>query len=95
MGATWVVDFQMFEETDDGKWTSVSPPIHSAKRQALKMKNSPGAALSVAYDMVLNGTEIGGGSLRIYNLDMQKAVFEALGIGEDEAEENSASCLTH
>ncbi len=82
----WVVDFPMFEETDDGQWTSVHHPFTLPKGSVDDMKNNPGAALSVAYDMVLNGTEIGGGSLRIYTLDMQKAVFEALGISEEEAE---------
>ena len=57
------------------------------------MKNSPETALSIAYDMVLNGTEIGGGSLRINTLDMQKAVFEALGISETEAEEKFSFLL--
>ena len=82
----WVVDFPMFEETDNGQWTSVHHPFTLPKGSVEDMKNNPGQALSVAYDMVLNGTEIGGGSLRIYTLDMQKAVFEALGIGEEEAE---------
>ena len=58
-----------------------------------EVKNNPGAALSVAYDMVLNGTEVGGGSLRIYTLEMQKAIFEALGIGEEEAEEKFSFLL--
>ena len=82
----WVVDFPMFEEIDDGQWTSVHHPFTLPKGSVEDMKNNPGAALSVAYDMVLNGTEIGGGSLRIYTLEMQKAVFEALGISEEEAE---------
>jgi aspartyl-tRNA synthetase len=82
----WVVDFPMFEEIDDGQWTSVHHPFTLPKGSVEEMKHNPGAALSVAYDMVLNGTEIGGGSLRIYTLEMQKAVFEALGISEEEAE---------
>lgn len=82
----WVVDFPMFEEVDDGQWTSVHHPFTLPKGTVEEMKTNPGAALSVAYDMVLNGTEIGGGSLRIYTLEMQKAVFEALGISEEEAE---------
>ena len=57
------------------------------------MKNNPGAALSVAYDMVLNGTEVGGGSLRIFNLEMQQAIFAALGIDEAEAEEKFSFLL--
>ena len=83
----WVVDFPMFEEVDDGQWTSVHHPFTLPKCDVATLKSNPGEAISVAYDMVLNGTELGGGSLRIYNLDMQKAVFEALGIGEEEANE--------
>lgn len=89
----WVVDFPMFEETDDGKWTSVHHPFTKPKGTVEEMKNSPETALSVAYDMVLNGTEIGGGSLRINTLQMQKAVFEALGISEAEAEEKFSFLL--
>ncbi|WP_315043673.1 aspartate--tRNA ligase [Faucicola mancuniensis] len=89
----WVVDFPMFEETDDGKWTSVHHPFTKPKGTVDEMKNSPETALSIAYDMVLNGTEIGGGSLRINTLEMQKAVFEALGISEEEAEEKFSFLL--
>lgn len=83
----WVVDFPMFEEVSDGQWTSVHHPFTLPKCDVETLKTNPGEAISVAYDMVLNGTELGGGSLRIYNLDMQKAVFEALGISEEEANE--------
>ena len=89
----WVVDFPMFEETDDGKWTSVHHPFTRPKGTVEEMKTSPETALSIAYDMVLNGTEIGGGSLRINTLEMQKAVFEALGIDEAEAEEKFSFLL--
>ena len=89
----WVVDFPMFEETDDGKWTSVHHPFTKPKGTVDEMKKSPETALSIAYDMVLNGTEIGGGSLRINTLEMQKAVFEALGISEEEAEEKFSFLL--
>ncbi|WP_180005858.1 MULTISPECIES: aspartate--tRNA ligase [unclassified Acinetobacter] len=89
----WVVDFPMFEETDDGKWTSVHHPFTLPKSSVEDVKSNPGEALSVAYDMVLNGTEIGGGSLRIYTLEMQKAIFEALGIEEEEAEEKFSFLL--
>ncbi|VEG13210.1 aspartate--tRNA ligase [Moraxella cuniculi] len=89
----WVVDFPMFEETDDGKWTSVHHPFTRPKGTVEEMKNSPETALSIAYDMVLNGTEIGGGSLRINTLEMQTAVFEALGIGEEEANEKFSFLL--
>ncbi len=89
----WVVDFPMFEELDDGKWTSVHHPFTLPKGTVEEMKANPAGALSVAYDMVLNGTELGGGSLRIYTLEMQKAVFEALGINEAEAEEKFSFLL--
>ena len=82
----WVVDFPMFEETDDGKWTSVHHPFTRPKDSVEELKNSPETALSIAYDMVLNGTEIGGGSLRINTVEMQEAVFDALGISKEEAE---------
>ena len=83
----WVTDFPMFEETDDGKWTSMHHPFTKPKGSVEELKTNPEAALSIAYDMVLNGTEVGGGSLRINTFDMQQAVLEALGIGEQEAED--------
>ncbi len=82
----WVVDFPMFEETDSG-WTSIHHPFTLPSCSAEELENNPGAALSRAYDMVLNGTELGGGSLRIYQPELQKAVFKALSIGDDEAQE--------
>lgn len=89
----WVVDFPMFEETDDGKWTSMHHPFTKPKGSVQELKDSPETALSIAYDMVLNGTEIGGGSLRINTVDMQEAVFEALGINQAEAEEKFSFLL--
>lgn len=89
----WVVDFPMFEETDDGKWTSMHHPFTMPKGSVEELKNSPETALSVAYDMVLNGTEIGGGSLRINTVEMQHAVFDALGISEEEANEKFSFLL--
>jgi aspartyl-tRNA synthetase len=89
----WVVDFPMFEEISDNQWTSVHHPFTLPKGSVEEMKNNPAGALSVAYDMVLNGTEVGGGSLRIYTLDMQKAVFEALGISDEEAEDKFSFLL--
>ncbi|MBV1921496.1 MAG: aspartate--tRNA ligase [Pseudomonadales bacterium] len=82
----WVVDFPMFEETDNG-WTSIHHPFTLPSCSAEELESNPGAALSRAYDMVLNGTELGGGSLRIYQPELQKAVFKALSIGDDEAQE--------
>ena len=89
----WVVDFPMFEETDDGKWTSMHHPFTMPKGSVDELKNNPETALSVAYDMVLNGTEIGGGSLRINTVKMQRAVFDALGISEEEANEKFSFLL--
>lgn len=89
----WVVDFPMFEENDDGSWTSVHHPFTRPKGSVDEMRNNPETALSIAYDMVLNGTEIGGGSLRINTLEMQKAVFAALGIDEATAEEKFSFLL--
>ncbi|WP_434353964.1 aspartate--tRNA ligase [Psychrobacter sp. HD31] len=83
----WVVDFPMFEEVSEGQWTSMHHPFTMPKGSVDELKNNPETALSVAYDMVLNGTEIGGGSLRINTVDMQEAVFEALGISKEEADE--------
>lgn len=89
----WVVEFPMFEEVGDGQWTSVHHPFTMPYGTVEELKNNPAEATSVAYDMVLNGTELGGGSLRIYNLEMQKAVFAALGIGEEEAQEKFSFLL--
>lgn len=82
----WVVDFPMFEETDDGL-NSLHHPFTAPSCSPEDLLNNPSAALSKAYDMVLNGTELGGGSLRIHDEGMQKAVFEVLGITEEEQRE--------
>ncbi len=82
----WVVDFPMFEETETG-WTSLHHPFTAPSCSPQELKENPGNALSVAYDMVLNGTELGGGSIRIHDPKMQQTVFEVLGIDEDEQQE--------
>ena len=82
----WVVDFPMFEETDNG-WTALHHPFTAPSVTPEKLKANPGESLSRAYDMVLNGTELGGGSIRIHDQNMQKTVFEVLGISDEEAEE--------
>lgn len=80
----WVVDFPMFEK--DGKnWTSLHHPFTAPNVDDIETQ--PGACLSRAYDMILNGSEIGGGSIRIHNPEMQAAVFRVLGIEEQEAQE--------
>lgn len=83
----WVVDFPMFEENDDGSLSAMHHPFTAPKCSPEELKASPAAALSRAYDMVLNGTELGGGSIRIHNKAMQQAVFEVLGIDEAEQQE--------
>lgn len=85
----WVVDFPMFEkDQDSGRWTSLHHPFTAPKEDQLELlATNPGDVLSRAYDMVLNGTELGGGSIRIHQSDVQKTAFTALGIDDDEAEE--------
>ena len=83
----WVVDFPMFERASDGSLTSLHHPFTAPACDAEALANDPEAALSRAYDMVLNGTELGGGSIRINKADMQQGVFKVLGIGPEEAEE--------
>jgi aspartyl-tRNA synthetase len=83
----WVVDFPMFEEDAAGGWTPLHHPFTAPACPADQLTASPGEALSRAYDMVLNGCELGGGSIRIHQRDMQEAVFRILNIDEAEAEE--------
>jgi len=84
----WVVDFPMFEwDEKDNRWFALHHPFTAPKCTLEELKNDPGAAISRAYDMVLNGTEIGGGSVRIHQTEMQDAVFKLLGIGDEEAQQ--------
>jgi len=83
----WVVDFPMFEALDGGNWTALHHPFTAPSCSAEELAANPGAALSQAYDMVINGTELGGGSVRIHKQDMQQGVFEILGIGAEEQRE--------
>ena len=82
----WVVDFPMFEETGDGGLTAIHHPFTAPSCDVETLAAAPEKALSRAYDMVLNGSEIGGGSIRIHRQDMQKAVFDVLGISAEEAD---------
>jgi len=85
----WVVDFPMFEHDEENKrWTALHHPFTSPKdgHEDLLTTN-PGAALSKAYDMVLNGWEVGGGSVRIHRQEVQSKVFDALNISKEEAQE--------
>jgi aspartyl-tRNA synthetase len=77
----------MFEQDEAGNWTSLHHPFTAPSCSPEELENAPGEALSIAYDMVLNGTELGGGSVRIHRSDMQQAVFRVLGIGPEEADE--------
>ena len=84
----WVVDFPMFEEDDEGNLHAVHHPFTAPKDiSAAELEANPAAAISDAYDMVLNGYEVGGGSVRIHNNDMQQAAFRILGIEEQEQED--------
>jgi len=85
----WVVDFPMFErDQDSGRWTSLHHPFTAPKvDQIEQLSSDPGNVLSRAYDLVLNGTELGGGSIRIHQPEVQKQAFAALGIDDDEAEQ--------
>jgi aspartyl-tRNA synthetase len=83
----WVVDFPMFEYNEDEKrWVAMHHPFTSPRDEDVQyLESDPGRIKAKAYDMVLNGTEIGGGSLRIYNRELQSRVFKAIGLSEEEA----------
>ena len=85
----WVVDFPMFEWDDKAnRWTALHHPFTAPRESDLALLDSnPGQCLSRAYDMVLNGTELGGGSMRIHQADVQNKVFTLLGIDEEQANE--------
>ncbi|WP_024601628.1 aspartate--tRNA ligase [Pseudoalteromonas sp. TB41] len=84
----WVVDFPMFEEDDEGTLHAVHHPFTAPKDiSASELEANPAAAISDAYDMVLNGYEVGGGSVRIHNADMQEAAFRILGIEAQEQQD--------
>jgi aspartyl-tRNA synthetase len=83
----WVVDAPMFEKTDEGGWTAVHHPFTGPKPEYEKtFATNPGEALAYAYDIVLNGSEIGGGSIRIHRRDIQQSVFNVIGLSPAEAE---------
>ncbi len=82
----WVLDAPMFEPTDNGGWTAVHHPFTGPKPEfAESFLENPAEALAYAYDIVLNGTELGGGSIRIHDREMQKKVFKVIGLSEEEA----------
>jgi len=83
----WVVDAPMFEPTDNGGWTAVHHPFTGPKPEfAASFKSDPATALAYAYDIVLNGTELGGGSIRIHDRQIQKDVFTTIGLSDEEAQ---------
>ena len=92
----WVVDFPMFEWDDgEGRWQALHHPFTAPKAEQVGLlDSSPGEALSRAYDMVINGTEVGGGSIRIHQEPVQEKVFHLLGIEDQEAEEKFGFLLT-
>ena len=84
----WVVDAPMFEKTDEGGWTAVHHPFTSPNAEWMdRFESAPDRALAYAYDIVCNGNEIGGGSVRIHRADVQRRVFDLLGITPQEADE--------
>lgn len=92
----WVVDFPMFEwDAKEKRWSALHHPFTAPSADSVEaLEADPGAALSRAYDMVLNGTELGGGSIRIHSSQMQQAVFRILGISAEEAETKFGFLLT-
>src|SRR5262249_17727388 len=88
----WVGDFPMFGPVEDDKgvqtgWTAIHHPFTAPTPECLgTFDKEPGAALSNAYDLVLNGSEIGGGSIRIHQRDVQQRAFEAIGLSQEEAQ---------
>jgi len=82
----WIVDAPMFEPTGDGGWTAVHHPFTGPKPEfAETFAKDPASALAYAYDIVLNGTELGGGSIRIHDREMQKNVFTVIGLSDEDA----------
>jgi aspartyl-tRNA synthetase len=92
----WVIDFPMFEHDErEDRWNALHHPFTApATDDPQALESNPGGTLSRAYDMVLNGTELGGGSVRIHDMEMQQRVFKLLGIDEQEAEEKFGFLLT-
>lgn len=85
----WIVDFPMFEwDAREKRWTSIHHPFTAPKEDDPEaVRSHPGQCLSHAYDLVINGTEVGGGSVRIHNTEMQRVVFDILGLAAETVEE--------
>ena len=91
----WVVDFPMFQADGEGGWDAVHHPFTRPKALSPEqLRKAPGEAIAAAYDITLNGNEVGGGSIRIHTSEMQSTVFEILGIGREEAEAKFGFLLT-
>jgi len=90
----WVVDFPMFERNKENKLTSLHHPFTLPAVNVKELKNDPDRALACAYDFVLNGYELGGGSLRVYDPAMQSEIFSILGISKEEAKEKFGFLLS-
>ncbi|MGH2644633.1 MAG: amino acid--tRNA ligase-related protein, partial [Chitinophagaceae bacterium] len=89
--ALWVTDFPLFEYSgEEGRWTALHHPFTAPKKEQIPLMSQPehfGEIKANAYDMVLNGNEIGGGSIRIFQKDLQEKMFSALGMSKEEAQE--------
>ncbi len=81
--ALWIVEFPMFERTDGGDWTALHHPFTAPQGSF----EDPGALLSRAYDLVVDGWELGGGSIRIHTPEVQRQVFTTIGLSEEEADQ--------
>ena len=90
----WIVEFPMFEKNKDDKLTSLHHPFTLPAVSIEELKENPENALAYAYDFVLNGYELGGGSLRVFNVEMQKEIFKILGISKNEAQEKFGFLLS-
>ena len=90
----WIVEFPMFEKNKNDKLTSLHHPFTLPAVSIEELKENPENALAYAYDFVLNGYELGGGSLRVFNVEMQKEIFKILGISKNEAQEKFGFLLS-
>lgn len=91
----WITDFPMFEKADNGKWQAIHHPFTAPQTDnPSDLQNNPGTLLSRAYDLALNGFELGGGSIRIHDHAMQMAAFDTLGITSEEANAQFGHLLT-
>jgi aspartyl-tRNA synthetase len=91
----WVVDFPLLEEVPGGGWTPLHHPFTSPREASVEaLRGSPGKAIARAYDIVLNGYEVGGGSIRIHDPELQSAMFDLIGISKEQAELKFGFLLT-